>query len=312
MTAEPDHLVTLDIRRPFTRAEAITAGIRPSALRGPNFRRIFRDVYAHRALPLSPLVRVQAALLVHPPTAFASHASAARVYGVPIPSLPDEHVSVFAAGDRRYRPGIRNHVVAAHTPVVKLAGTRVSAPARLFLELAPLLGLVDLVVVGDALVRLRHLTPQELREACGTSHSPGAQAARRAAEYVRARVDSPMETRLRMLLVLAGLPEPTIDHRILDEDGRLLYRFDLSYPDLRILVEYDGRQHRADLDQWDHDTDRKDWLDAHGWQHVAVFSRGIYRDPAKTVARVAAALRSRGAVLPRRLSEGWRPYFSAR
>ena len=82
-----------------------------------------------------------------------------------------------------------------------------------------------------------------------------------------------METRLRMLIVLAGLPEPTIDHRILDRDGRVLYRFDLSYAELRIVVEYDGRQHRADLDQWDHDTDRQDWFDAHGWLHVAVFSR---------------------------------------
>lgn len=78
----------------------------------------------------------------------------------------------------------------------------------------------------------------------------------------------------------------------------MLYRFDLSYPDLKILVEYDGRQHRADLDQWDHDTDRRDWLDAHGWLLESVFSRGIYRDPATTVGRVEAALRSRGAVLP--------------
>ena len=68
-----------------------------------------------------------------------------------------------------------------------------------------------------------------------------------------------------------------------DVDGRLLYRFDLSCPDLKILVEYDGRQHREDLDQWDHDTDRRDWLDAHGWVHVQVLSRGSYRDPAKTV-----------------------------
>jgi len=83
----------------------------------------------------------------------------------------------------------------------------------------------------------------------------------------------------------------------------------LSYPDVKILVEYDGRQHRADLDQWDHDTDRRDWLDAEGWLLVSVFSRGIYRDPAKTVRRVEAALRSRGAVLPRRLSDDWRPYF---
>jgi Protein of unknown function (DUF559) len=112
-----------------------------------------------------------------------------------------------------------------------------------------------------------------------------------------------------MLLVLAGLPEPTVNHTIVGADGRVLYRFDLSYPDLLIVVEYDGRQHRDDLDRWDHDTDRKDWFDAHGWLHVPVFSRRIYRDPGKTVRRVEAALRARGAVLPRRLSEDYRAYF---
>lgn len=72
-----------------------------------------------------------------------------------------------------------------------------------------------------------------------------------------------MESRLRMLIVLAGLPEPEVNREVLDAHGRLLHRFDLSHPHHKILVEYEARQHREDLDQWDHDTDRRDWLDAH-------------------------------------------------
>ena len=241
----PAHDVDLDLRRPFLRADALAAGVSPSLLRGRRFRRIFTGVYVHASVPAHPLLRVQAALVLHPPTAFASHVSAARVYDVPLPTLADEHVSVLSEKDRRRRLGIRNHVAAPGTQVVTVRGLRVSAPALMFVELGDVLGLVDLVVVGDALVRHRRLTPDDLRTACATSSHPGARAARRAAAYVRARVDSPMETRLRMLLVLAGLPEPTVDHRILDRDGRVLYRFDLSYPDLRIVVEYDGRQHRG-------------------------------------------------------------------
>jgi len=90
-------------------------------------------------------------------------------------------------------------------------GVRVSAPAQMFVELAQLLPLVDLVVVGDALVRLRRVTAGGLRAFCAASPS---QAARRAATHVRAEVDSPMETRLRMLIVLAGLPEPHINYRV--------------------------------------------------------------------------------------------------
>ena len=98
-------LIDFDMRRPFTRAEAVAAGVSPSALRGANFCRIFRGVYIHSSVPAHPLIRVRAALLIHPPGAFASHASAARVYGVPVPTLPDEHVSVFEEKDRRRRPG---------------------------------------------------------------------------------------------------------------------------------------------------------------------------------------------------------------
>ena len=84
------------------------------------------------------------------------------MYGVPLPTLPDEHVSVLRPADRRRRDGIRNHVVAPTTPVVTLRGLRVSSPEQVFVELAELLGLVDLVVVGDALVRARRLTPEGL------------------------------------------------------------------------------------------------------------------------------------------------------
>jgi len=305
--------VQFDMLAPFTYADAITAGISPSSLRGANFRRIFRGVYVHCSVPYHPLVRVRAALLIHPPDAFASHRSAATVHGIAVPMLPDEHVSVFEERDRRRRAGIRNHVTPPGTPVTVRKGIRVSAPDQTFVELAGLLHLVDLVVAGDDLVRLERTTEEGMRGFCASSGNADAAMARRAAASVRRGVDSPMETRLRMLLVLAGLPEPDVNHKILRPDGRVRYRFDLSYPELKILVEYDGRQHRDDLDQWDRDTERKDWFDHHGWLHVPVFSRGIYRRPDETLARVAAALRSRGcAKLPRVLSNDWRPYFPVR
>ena len=279
--------VSLELRRPFTRADALAAGISPAVLRGSRFRRIFRGVYVDARVPAHPLLRVEAALVLHPAGAFASHSSAAHAYDVPLPVLPDVHVSVLTAADRRPRPGLRSHLASPDPSVTVERGLRVSAPAQMFVELAALLHLVDLVVVGDALVRLRRVTPDELRSFCAASSLPAARDARCAASYVRARVDS----------------------RIRDADGRVLYRFDLSYPDLKIAVEYDGRQHRADLDQWDHDTDRRDWFDAHGWVVVPVFSRGIYRDPAKTVRRVEAALRARGAAVPGATSEEWRRFF---
>lgn len=305
------HVIELDYRHPFLASEAIAAGLSPSSLKSKKFRRLFRGVYIHASVPVHPLHRVQAALLIHPPVAYASHLSAARVYRLPVPDHADEHVTVPTPADRRPRRGIRSHVSEMGDAVV-VNGIRVSSPTRLFVELAGLLNLVELVVVGDDLVRQGRATPAELVSACARSTTKHAKAARRAASYVRSGVDSPMETRLRMLLVLAGLPEPVINLEVY-EDGRLRFRFDLCYPELKLIVEYDGRQHRDDLDQWDRDLDRHDWFDEEGWRIVQVFARGIYRRPDLTIERVLSALRSRGCrSLPRTVSDEWRAYFPVR
>lgn len=73
---DPLDVPSLDTRRPFTRADAIAAGIDPRLLRGSRFRRIFRGVYVDAAVADSPTLRTRAALCLFDPTAFASHASA--------------------------------------------------------------------------------------------------------------------------------------------------------------------------------------------------------------------------------------------
>jgi hypothetical protein len=70
-------------------------------LRGPRFRALFRNVYVEASAPDTPTLRARAALAVAPPGAFASHASAARILEVPIPTLPDEHLTVLRQQDRR-------------------------------------------------------------------------------------------------------------------------------------------------------------------------------------------------------------------
>lgn len=304
------HPETLEIRRPFTYAQGIAAGITPGRLRSRAFRKVLPGVYVDAAAVRRPYERVEAATLIHPEPAYASHTSAARVYGLPVPrELTEEHVTVFRRQDRRSRRGVRSHLATASGSTTRLSGLRISSPTQLFTEMATLLTLVDLVVLGDDMVRRKLATPEDLVRTATEYSGDHARKARRAAALVRPEVDSPMETRLRLLLVLAGLPEPKVNHKVY-EHGRLLYRFDLSYPGLRLAVEYDGRQHRDDDDQWDHDIDRDEWLDLHDWMIVKVFSRGIYRDPAKTVERVRRAIVARGGRVPRRLSEEWREYFT--
>jgi hypothetical protein len=302
----------VDLSQPFTRSHALAAGITPKVLRGPRFRALFRNVYVEASAPDTPTLRARAALAVAPPGAFASHASAARILEVPIPTLPDEHLTVLRQQDRRRRPGIRWHVLPKpQTRVVD--GTRVSAPEQLFVELASLLGLVDLVIVGDHLVRHKKTTLAKLLAFCAQTRLPHADRARHAASFVRDRVDSPMETRLRMLIVLAGLPEPEVNLTIRDADGEPLRRHDLAYRGSRTYLEYDGRHHVDQVERWEKDLERREAVDDEQARMLVVTSRGIFVEPEHTLERVWRVLRSRGEPgLPERLSDDWRPHFPGR
>ena len=126
-----------------------------------------------------------------------------------------------------------------------------SGPLQTFLDLAGAgLDLVDLVVLAESLVAAQRFQPADLVDAAQSWLGHGAKRARLAGRYVRAGVDSPQETRLRMLLVLAGLPEPVINLILRWPDGSWRMRLDLSYPELQLIVEYDGRQHAENTLQW--------------------------------------------------------------
>jgi very-short-patch-repair endonuclease len=75
----------------------------------------------------------------------------------------------------------------------------------------------------------------------------GVGAARRVLGYAEGAAESPMESRLRMLLVLNGLPRPEVQVTIRDSTGSIVGRPDLYYRDQRLGLEYDGESHRASL-----------------------------------------------------------------
>ncbi len=308
MAIERLHPEPLDLRRPFTRADAVAAGLNMRALRGSRFRRIFRGVYIEANVRLTTEVRTRAALALHPATAFASHQSAAALRDLPVPDCDRIHVTVLEQQQRVQRPGIACHIACCETKLEQVQGIRVSAPLDMFIELAGVLPLVDLVIVGDAMVRAKMFTPEELRAFCKHTRRWHSRRARRGAAYVRAGVDSPMETRLRMLLVLAGLPEPVVNHKIRDVDGWVLRRLDLSYPAARLIVEYNGRQHADDPEQWAADIDRREEFEGEEWRFIVVMSKGIFKEPERTIMRVANALRKRGVRLGP-LRDDWRAHF---
>lgn len=296
-------------RRPFPRWRGIKAGLGRASLEGPGFRRILYGVLVAADVPDTPHLRAEAALLCFFASAFASHRTAARVWRVPVTLPPGEDVTVPEVGHRLRRAGVTCHVRVA-TEVAVIGGVRVSTLPDLFVELASLLPLVELVVVGDWMVRRHRVRPAALIAAAAGAGGRAGALARSAAAYVREKVDSPMETRLRMLLVLAGLPEPEVNLEIRTVDGEVLRRYDLCWPGVRVIVEYDGRHHVEREEQWEKDLTRREAIDDSEWRILVVVSSGIYKSPQQTVERVHRLLRARGlAGLPAVLNNDWRPHF---
>ena len=187
----------------------------------------------------------------------------------------------------------------------------VTDPITTFLELAGSLSLVDLVVLGDAIVKKYRIPPKRLLRAARRSTDYYAAAAARAASYVRKGVDSPMETRLRMLIVLSGLPEPLTNVRLINDDGTWRRRFDLCYPGIKLIVEYDGRQHADDPAQWRRDLERREEFDDEGYRIIVVTSEGIFVEPDRTLQRIRRQLVLRGWDDVPQLTEVWKEHFAA-
>lgn len=311
--AAQTHGTGLDLRKPFGRADARRAGIPVKDLASARFRKLFYDVYVSVDVPATPALRGSAVLGISPFGSHVSHHSAAQIWGGIVPDQPRTHVSSPRGGTRSERQGVGSHQISRGSEVVTFAGLRVSSPTQTFIDLATELSLVDLVVLGDSLVKKGRTTPRQLVEAALGWKGTGCRAARRAAGLVRAGVDSPMETRLRLLMVFAGLPEPVVNHIVYDARGSVSKRFDLSYPDLRLIIEYDGRHHAETQQQWDRDIERREELDGEEWRLIVIQAKGIYVEPGRSLERIVGAMRACGARgLPRTLNREWERHFPGR
>ena len=90
-------------------------------------------------------------------------------------------------------------------------------------------------------------------------------------------------------------------------------RFDLSYPGLKLIIEYDGRHHAESSSQWQRDLSRREELDRLGWRLIVVTSDDFRDAPEAVLNRVRDALIDRGALgIRRRFKTEWMRYFAPR
>jgi len=284
------------LTEPFLGSAAIRSGVLTRAqLRHESWRRVLRDVYVHPDLEISPLIRAMAVSLLIPAGGVVSGRTAAWLHGGLAP-LPTDPVEITLPRDMPMGPRADLRIRRAlldKQDTTTIAGLPVTTALRTAFDLARLRKpehreeLVDAVAALDALAHLRRFDCDELL-AYATGH-PGWRGMRlvsQAVGLVDAGAESPMETRLRLILVFGGLPRPVVQYKIHDRTGRFIARVDLAYPDLRIAIEYDGEDHR---DRWADDIARQNQIIGTGWTLMRYAGRDVYRRPALIVAQVDAA-----------------------
>ncbi|WP_218221637.1 endonuclease domain-containing protein [Nesterenkonia sp. Act20] len=177
-----------------------------------------------------------------------------------------------------------------------------TTPVRTWFDMAGLLSVDELVIIGDHLVRRPYssyegrfepyATLEQLNEVVESMHgSPGRRRAMAAADLVRVGADSARETKLRLALIRAGLPEPSLQVPA-RPDWPHSPCADMGYPELKLAMEYDGATHFT-VEQARFDQRRNNTFLSAGWTVLHFNADDNAEGFASAVRQVAEAISRR-------------------
>ncbi len=279
-------------------SEAMATKAMPERVMRSLYKAVHPGVYCPAGIELTARERAEAAWLWSRREAVIAGNSAAAVLGAKwvSPQLDAELIH----NNRRPPPGIIVQTDALlDGEVVHVDGVAVTGPARTAFDIGRRTSSrLQAVQRLDALTNATDLKAVEVQAVI--AQHPGARGLvrlRGILPLVDGGAESPQESRARLALIDAGLPQPQTQIRVFDEYGDLIARIDMGYEELKVGIEYDGVQHWSDPKQRDRDIDRYSLLLDLGWTIVRVSSELLRHRQGTFVYRVAAALRA----------SGWRP-----
>ncbi len=200
--------------------------------------------------------------------------------------------------DRHCPSGIVSHSWdVSRDEVCVVRGMRITTPVRTAFDLGRSMAHVQAIPLLDALMNATKLTPADVLALADSR--PGTRGVRRlrvAMELADGGAESPQETRLRLVIVNAGLPTPETQIEFRDRFGDVRVRVDMGWREWRVAVEYDGIQHWTDRRQRAWDIDRIALLEEADWVVVRVSSDMLAR-PRVVIERIATKLRDAGCPL---------------
>ncbi|MGW4498431.1 DUF559 domain-containing protein [Micromonospora sp. NPDC004336] len=284
--------------QPFRASAAVADGLLTwTMLRGPSWRRLLPDVHVHRDGYRADDHRFwcDAVALALPVGGVIAGRSAAYLWGVDLLAR-DAPVTVLLPRAARMRPHPRLRAIRSVVPDsdrARFGGLPVTTALRTAFDLGRQAPRDEALVAVDALLHRRLVKLGTLRAYADARPGwPGLSLLREVLALANPLAESPMETRLRLLLLDAGLPPAIAQHDVRDPSGRFVGRVDLAWPALRVAVEYDGDHHRERA-HFRQDVARLNALRAAGWVVLRFTADDVLRHRARTAALVSQALRER-------------------
>jgi very-short-patch-repair endonuclease len=170
-------------------------------------------------------------------------------------------------------------------------GVRATPPLRTVLDCAAFLPFEEALAVADSALRHSFVRPQELVAAAASAPRGLRRRQMRVARSADRRAVNAFESRLRAIVLAAGLTgfEPQLEIRT----PAMVVHADLAHPELRIAIEADSFAHHGSRAALARDCERYDELVADGWVVLRFAWEHVMFRPEWVSGVVAAAVRRR-------------------
>jgi very-short-patch-repair endonuclease len=264
-------------KRPFSLDEARIAGLTKSSLRGRAWRRLGARLYCWNGLAQDPWQVLSAWRDSLPAEAFFAGPTAAWILGLDFNPIEPVEIVVPRSSGVRSRPGLSvRHCNIPPSEGITVRGLHTTTLCRTLRDLCLRWHAVEVLAAMD----------MALAKGLKLDRCAGTQKLRSLAAMA-APAESPMETRLRWLLIQRGLPRPEVQVNLRDSKNRFVGRADLYYPSARLVIEYDGGNHRDRLVE---DDRRQNLLVNAGFRLLRFTAADIHNAPAVVQAQLRSAL----------------------
>lgn len=249
----------------------------------------YRGVYRAAPVPITWESKLLAACFAT--NGLASHRCAAALWNLdvfdrpPIEIVIPEHKSARTGVERLHRSrqwDLTDRRIRSGIPCTGIE--------RTILDTAGVVGLATTERLAEAAIRQRRTSWLALADCLSDHSARGRNGCLPLRVLLKRRLGdqtvplSDFSRRIVQLLERSGLPEPVVEHRIVDDHGAHILQVDLAWPERRKAWELDGLQFHFGREDVERDRRKRNAAVAHGWVIQEILWSMYVEDPRGLVA----------------------------